>query len=121
MTGNETILILEDDEALRAVVAETLQAAGYTVLEAESPQQAMRIATQSTSPIHLLIADVVLPVRSGPEMAVQIRNVQPNARVLLMSGYTDPLLDGNPLMVPGLPFIGKPFSRDVLLRKVREV
>ena len=120
MNGNETLLLIEDDPALRAIVGEMLRAAGYIVLEADSPQQAMGIATQS-SPIHLVIADVVLPARSGPETAEQIRNVQPDARVLLMSGYTDPLLDGNPLMEPGIPFIGKPFSRDALLRKVREV
>lgn len=121
MTGNETVLIIEDDHALRAIVAEILQAAGYTVLQADTPQLAMGIATQSSPPIQLVIADVVLPVRSGPETAAQIRHIQPDARVLLMSGYTDPLLDGNPLMEPGVPFIGKPFSRDALLRKVREV
>ena len=81
----------------------------------------MGLATQSSAPIQLVIADVVLPMRSGPETATQIRHIQPDARVLLMSGYTDPLLDGNPLMEPGIPFIGKPFSRDALLRKVREV
>jgi two-component system, cell cycle sensor histidine kinase and response regulator CckA len=66
MIGNETVLIIEDDEALRTIAAEILQGAGYTVLEADSPQQAMGIATQSDVPIQLVIADVVLPVRSGP-------------------------------------------------------
>lgn len=121
MTGKETVLIIEDDDALRAIVAETLQGAGYKVLQAESPQQALTLAAQSDLDIHLVVADVVLPGRKGPETAEQVRNIQPGARVLLMSGYTDPLLDGNPLMEPGMPFIGKPFTRDALLRKVREV
>ncbi len=121
MTGKETVLIIEDDDALRAVVAETLQGAGYIVLEAGSPQQALTIAAQTDVEIQLVITDVVLPGRKGPETAAQVRNIQPGARVLLMSGYTDPLLDGNPLMEHGLPFIGKPFARDALLRKVREV
>jgi two-component system cell cycle sensor histidine kinase/response regulator CckA len=121
MTGKETVLIIEDDDALRAIVTETLQGAGYTVLEAESPQQALALAAQSQLDIQLVVADVVLPGRKGPETAVQVQNIQPGARVLLMSGYTDPLLDGNPLMEPGTPFIGKPFTRDALLRKVREV
>ena len=121
MTGKETVLIIEDDDALRAVVAETLQGAGYIVLEAGNPQQALTIAAQTDVEIQLVITDVVLPGRKGPETAAQVRNIQPGARVLLMSGYTDPLLDGNPLMEHGLPFIGKPFARDALLRKVREV
>jgi DNA-binding NtrC family response regulator len=119
--GTETVLVVEDEPALRGLVAETLQGAGYTVLEAEGPQQALAIAAQSDLEIHLVVTDVVLPGRKGPETATQVRNIQPGARVLLMSGYTDPLLDGNPLMKPGMPFIGKPFTRDALLRKVREV
>lgn len=119
--GTEVVLVIEDEHALRAIVVETLQGAGYTVLEAASPQQALMIATQSHLEIQLVVTDVVLPGLKGPETAAQIRNIQPGARVLLMSGYTDPLLDGNPLMEPGMPFIGKPFTRDALLRKVRAV
>jgi DNA-binding NtrC family response regulator len=119
--GTETVLVIEDDPALRSIVAETLQGAGYTVVEAESPQQALTLAAKADLTIQLVISDVVLPGRKGPETATQVRNIQPGARVLLMSGYTDPLLDGNPLMEHGMPFIGKPFTRDALLRKVREV
>lgn len=119
--GTEAVLLIEDERALRALVAETLQRAGYTVLEAESPEQALTLAAHRRLAIQLVISDVVLPGRTGPATATQIRDAQPGARVLLMSGYTDPLLDGNPLVEPGLPFIGKPFTSDALLRKVREV
>jgi two-component system cell cycle sensor histidine kinase/response regulator CckA len=121
MGGTEVVLLIEDDDALRAIVAETLQGAGYTVLDAESPRKALAMAAESRLAIHLVLTDVVLPGRKGPETAMQIRHAHPRARVLLMSGYTDPLLDGNPLMEPSIPFIGKPFTTDALLRKVREV
>jgi two-component system cell cycle sensor histidine kinase/response regulator CckA len=120
-TRTETLLVVEDDHALRGIVAEALQNDGYTVLEAETPAQALEIAARSGVPIHLVISDVVLPGRTGPATATQIRDAHPGARVLLMSGYMDPLLDGNPLVEPGLPFLSKPFTSDALLRKVREV
>jgi len=119
--GSEVVLLVEDEQALRAIVAETLQMAGYTVLEASDPKEALVIAAQAQRPIQLLITDVVLPGQSGPETANQIRAAQPGVRVLLMSGYTDRLLDGNALIEPGMPFLGKPFTIDALLRKVRAV
>ncbi|HEV7501455.1 MAG TPA: ATP-binding protein, partial [Vicinamibacteria bacterium] len=119
--GSETVLLLEDEAALRAIVAETLGEAGYTVLEAANPKEALSIAAQTARPIHLLITDVVLPGQTGPEAAGQIRLAQPGVRLLLISGYTDRLLDGNALIEPGTPFLGKPFTIDALLRKVRAV
>jgi CheY-like chemotaxis protein len=119
--GSEIVLLVEDEQALRAIVAETLRMAGYTVLEASDPKEALVVAAQSQPPIQLVITDVVLPGQSGPETANQIRNAQPGVRVLLMSGYTDRLLDGNALVEPGTPFLSKPFTIDALLRKVRAV
>jgi nitrogen-specific signal transduction histidine kinase/ActR/RegA family two-component response regulator len=119
--GSEIVLLLEDEQALREIVAETLRMAGYTVLEASDPKQALAISARSERPIQLLITDVVLPGQSGPETANQIRKTHPGVRVLLMSGYTDKLLDGNALVEPGTPFLGKPFTIDALLRKVRAV
>ena len=119
--GSDIVLLLEDEQALRAIVAETLRIAGYTVLEASDPEEALVIAAESQRPIQLLITDVVLPGQSGPETASRIREAQPGLRVLLMSGYTDRLLDGNTLIEAGTPFLGKPFTIDALLRKVRAV
>ena len=119
--GSEVVLLVEDEQALRAIMAETLRMAGYTVLEASDHKEALVVAAHRQRPIQLVITDVVLPGQSGPETANQIRNAQPGVRVLLMSGYTDRLLDGNALIEPGTPFLGKPFTIDALLRKVRAV
>jgi two-component system, cell cycle sensor histidine kinase and response regulator CckA len=119
--GTELVLLIEDEQALRAIVAETLVMAGYTVLEAADPKDALSIAVHSPRPIQLLITDVVLPGQSGPETARQIRKAQPGVRVLLMSGYAERTPDANASIEPGTPFLGKPFTIDSLLHKVREV
>jgi two-component system cell cycle sensor histidine kinase/response regulator CckA len=100
-------------------VAETLRTAGYTVLEAPDPKEALAVAARSQRPIQLLITDVVLPGQSGPATAVQIRKAQPDVRVLLMSGYAEQRPDGNVAIEPGTPFLHKPFTIDALLRMVR--
>ncbi len=119
--GSETILLVEDEDALRSVVAETLRLEGYEVLEAKDPRSALVVAAQAERGIHLILTDVVLPGESGPETAAQIRGQHPEARVLLVSGYTDRLLEGQRGVEPGMPFLGKPFTSEALLLKVREV
>ncbi len=120
--GSETVLLLEDEDALRDLVAEALREVGYTVLEAANARAAVASA-QYAQPIHLLLTDVVLPGQSGPETAIQLRNALPHLRVLLMSGYTDRLVSGRGTIAiePNAPFLSKPFTIDALLRKVREV
>jgi two-component system, cell cycle sensor histidine kinase and response regulator CckA len=119
--GSETVLVLEDEDALRGIVVEILREAGYTVLEATQPAAAAAIAAHSSQAIHLLLTDVVLPGQSGPETAIQLRDACPGMRVLLMSGYTDRLVGGQRSAGVALPFLSKPFTIDALLRKVREV
>jgi CheY-like chemotaxis protein len=119
--GSETVLVVEDEDALRGIVVETLREAGYTVLEAPDPRLAATLAAKETQAIHLLLSDVVLPGQSGPETAIQLRKARPAMRVLLMSGYTDRLLDRDPGTEAPTPFLSKPFTIDALLRKVREV
>jgi PAS domain S-box-containing protein len=119
--GSETVLLIEDEQALRDVVAETLRTAGYTVLEASGGKQALAMAAQSQRAIQLVITDVVLPGLSGTETAAHIRKLQPGARVLLMSGYADRLLEDDGSVKSGTPFLGKPFTIDALLLKVRAV
>jgi PAS domain S-box-containing protein len=118
--GSETVLVLEDEDALRALVVEALRAVGYTVLEAAEPRAAAAVASDAARKIHLLLTDVVLPGQSGPETAIQLRNARPDLRVVLMSGYTDKLVNGHRTFDPNMPFLGKPFTVDALLRKVRE-
>jgi two-component system, cell cycle sensor histidine kinase and response regulator CckA len=119
--GSEVVLLVEDEAALRAIVAETLRMSGYEVLEAGDPAEGLALAARSPRPLGLVITDVVLPGQSGPEMALQIRKSQPGVRILLISGYPDRASDASASIEPGTPFLGKPFTIDTLLRKVREV
>jgi two-component system cell cycle sensor histidine kinase/response regulator CckA len=119
--GTETVLVLEDEDALREVVCETLRMAGYSVLEAGHAEGAVLQAERAAAAIDLFVTDVVLPGAGGPQTAVRIRASHPAVKVLLMSGYTDRLLDAHRWIGPDTPFLGKPFTAEGLLRKVREV
>jgi two-component system cell cycle sensor histidine kinase/response regulator CckA len=118
--GSETILIVEDEEALRGLARELLEAHGYKVMEAERGDQAIRLVENSQMPIDLLLTDVVMPGMGGKQLAKRLLELRPGLRILYMSGYTDDvinprgILSGNTLLLP------KPFTRAVLLNKVRE-
>jgi len=119
--GRETILLVEDEPAVRGLVHETLRLHGYTVLEARHGIEALLTSTKYVEPIHLLLTDVVMPQMSGPEVAEKILTVRPGIKVLYMSGYPDhPVFDqGGVSRQTG--FLPKPFSPHVLAQKVREV
>jgi DNA-binding NtrC family response regulator len=110
----ETILVVDDEEDIRAVVRKMLEAEGYTVLDAGDPQQALRLATQQ--PVHLLLTDVVMPLLRGTELAQRVRAVSPWTKVLLMSAYKV-----SEVTASGYPFIPKPFTPDVLVAQVRQL
>jgi len=118
--GRETVLVAEDEQAVRDLVREILQAAGYTVLEARDGPHALRIAEQHRDPIHLLLTDVVMPGMNGPELAERLQGRRPEMCVLCMSGYTgEP--SGNPGAIgSGARFLHKPFAPDALLLAVRK-
>jgi PAS domain S-box-containing protein len=117
--GSETVLVVEDEDALRAIVVETLREAGYTVLEAQDAGSATARVAESTTPIQLVLTDVVLPGERGPELAIHLQAAQPGLRILLMSGYADQL--AGKASGTGTPFLGKPFTIEALLSKVRAV
>ncbi len=119
--GRETILLVEDEPAVRGLVHETLRLHGYTVLEARHGIEALITSTKYVGPIHLLLTDVVMPQMSGPEVAEKILTVRPEIKILYMSGYPDhPVFDqGGVSRQTG--FLPKPFSPPVLTQKVREV
>jgi len=119
--GSETILLAEDDNRVRALIRSTLQANGYTVLEAHHGKHAIQVCEQHAGPIHLLVTDVVMPEMSGRELAERLKPSHPNIKVLFMSGYTDKAIVHNGELDPGIAFLQKPFTPDVLARKVREV
>ena len=121
LTGTETILLAEDDEILRPLTKGLLARLGYTVLDAESAEQALAVAGARQGPIHLLVADVVMPGASGRELARRLAQSRPETRVLYVSGYTDDAIVHHGMLEPGLKFLQKPFTPAVLARKVREV
>lgn len=118
--GFETILLVEDEPALREKLSEILNAAGYKLLIAGSGDEGLRLAFRDTSPIHLLLTDIVMPGISGPQLARRIQAVRRETRVLYMSGYPD-ADETATVFQAGLSFIAKPFTKDTLLQRLRQV
>jgi PAS domain S-box-containing protein len=119
--GTETLLLVEDEDAVRSLVRNVLQENGYNVLEAGGGEEALRVSEEYRGPIDLLVTDVVMPQMSGPELARCLANSHPQTKVLYISGYTDYAglqLGG---LDTGAGFLQKPFSPEALARKVREV
>jgi two-component system, cell cycle sensor histidine kinase and response regulator CckA len=119
--ATETILVTEDEEVVRKLVRAILEMDGYKVLEARNGVEALSIADEYKDTIHLLITDMVMPQMNGNELAERIASSRPEIRMLYMSGYTDPEVIGNNISENSAPFMQKPFTAEVLERKVREV
>ena len=118
--GSETVLLVEDDEPLRTLAREILSIQGYTVLDATSPSEALRLADGHPGPIHLLLTDVVMPQMNGRQVADHLLAARPGLKVVFMSGYTDAAIVEHGVLEPGTHFLQKPFTPDGLSRKVRE-
>jgi CheY-like chemotaxis protein len=118
LRGSETILLVEDEEALRGLTRSLLENNGYTVLEAELPESATEITHQHSGTIHLLLTDMVMPGMNGRDLAANLAVRRPEMKVLYMSGYTGFTHAG--LADPEISLLAKPFTRETLLRKVRE-
>jgi PAS domain S-box-containing protein len=119
--GNETILLVEDDPAVRDLTAHLLRQQGYTVLEAADDQSALRLDREHSGPIHLLLTDVVIPGANGKILAGELQQIRPELKVLFMSGYTDNTIAHHGVLEPDIAFLSKPFTATSLTRKVREV
>ncbi len=119
--GSETILLVEDEPSLRVTISRNLQRLGYTVLAAESPEAAQRIAAESAGKIALLLTDVVMPGMSGRELAGKLTRDFPALKVLYMSGYTANVIAHRGILEQGVHFLSKPVTRDELARKLREI
>ena len=116
-----TVLLVEDAEPLRTLARELLEGCGYTVLEAKDGAEAMEVAGQHAEPIHLLLTDVVMPGMSGPELAERLTPGRPGMKVLYVSGYTNEAVNHRLPMKEGMAFLQKPFTRQALASKVREL
>ena len=118
--GWETLLVIEDDAAVRAAAARILRGHGYRVLEAATPSAAEQIAVRYAGPIHLILTDLMLPEMNGRELAGRLRAKHPGARLLYMSGFADDHAARWGPLEAGVPFLAKPFTMDAMARKVRE-
>jgi two-component system cell cycle sensor histidine kinase/response regulator CckA len=119
--GSETILLVEDEPAVRAVVQQVLERHGYTVRAAPNGVLALKLLAANPGEVHLLLTDVVLPGMSGRQLATQFSALRPDARVLFMSGYTSDAVVRHGVLEPGIAYLQKPFSPEALARKVRRV
>ena len=119
--GRETILLVEDDPAVRGLVDEALRFKGYEVLIARHGIEALLAGAKHLGPIHLLLTDVVMPQMSGPEVAEQLAIARPAMKVMFMSGYPDHPVFSKGGVKEGTAFLQKPFTMDALTQKVREV
>ncbi len=119
LTGSETILLVEDEEAVRRFAVRTLEGLGYRVLEAPGPDEAIAVAEAVRGPIDLLVTDVTMPGLQGHQLAARLLADRPTLRVLYISGFTENGVAGRGIAGPGTAFLGKPFTGDALARAVR--
>jgi DNA-binding response OmpR family regulator len=117
--GQQTILLVDDEQSVRSIVMKILQRANYRVLEAESGEAALKISDSHPEKIDLLISDMYMPGLRGPEVAKALAPKRPGLRILFMSGYADQ--DSRSGVPPGANFLNKPFSGKELAAKVEEV
>lgn len=120
LTGNETILLVEDEASLRKLSRDLLERSGYSVIEAESGEEALSITEQYTGRIDLLLTDVVMPGISGRVLADELLNRRTEVKVVYMSGYTGQTVGAHGVLAEGSLFLPKPFTREALAAKVRE-
>jgi hypothetical protein len=119
--GSETILVVEDENTVRMVAVGNLRKAGYRVLEARNAEEALQVGLAHEGPIDLVLTDVLMPGIHGPELVRRFLERMPGLRALYMSGHADDALFHHGIREGGLAFLEKPFTRDELTRKVREV
>lgn len=119
--GTETLLLVEDEDAVRALTRFTLQQCGYTVLEASHGEEAIRVAANHREKIQLLITDVVMPCMGGRVLAERLLSLHPEMKVLYLSGYTDDAVIRHGILHEEVNFLQKPFTPNALAHQVRKV
>jgi CheY-like chemotaxis protein len=120
-SGTATVLLVEDEDAVRRLGSRVLTRAGYTVLTAASADAAIEVAAHFEGAIDLLLTDVVMPGRSGRELAEELMPLHPEMRLLYASGYTEDAIIRHGVSSQQTAFLEKPFTPNALLRKVRQV
>jgi len=120
-SGAETVLLVEDEPALRDLIKIALSGHGFTVLDVGNPADAITLCKKHTAPLHLLLTDVIMPGMDGPALAKQVQKERPDIKVLYMSGYATNFIVHDGVVDSGTNFLEKPFHPRALLHKVREV
>jgi len=118
---SETILLVDDDKHVRKLARKVLEQEGYTVLEAEDAEEALRLGQESAGSIRLLLTDLVMPGMNGQTLASHLQVRYPEMQVLYMSGYKDYAVGVDAVLEPSANYVSKPFKPDTLTRAVREV
>ena len=118
--GSETLLLVENDDSVRALLTLLLHRQGYQVIEAANGADALRVFEQRAADIHLVLSDLMMPARCGRELGERLCRIRPGVKVVYMSGYTDDVLLSTGALRPGMPLLHKPLSPDVLAARVRE-
>jgi signal transduction histidine kinase len=121
LQGKETVLVVEDEEAVRQLAVRILKRQGYTVLDTPDGEGALVICEKQKEPVHLILTDVIMPGMSGRQLAERCRRIRQDFKVLYMSGYTDNAIVHHGVLEEGMNYIQKPFTVEDLARKVREV
>jgi CheY-like chemotaxis protein len=116
-----TLLLVEDEEAVRRLARRVLEGVGYRVLEASSGREALRLVKQWDGPLDLMVTDVIMPGMSGQELSTRLREQRPWLRILYVSGYTDDAILQHGDLLPNTSFLQKPFTPGSLTQRVREV
>jgi len=119
--GSETVLVVEDDEILRALTVAVLESAGYEVFEVPNAEEAIGIVEKHLKSIDVVLTDVVLPGMSGRKLSQQLVALRPNMKIILMSGYAPELIERYGPLEPGISLIEKPFTRSSLLEAVSAI
>jgi two-component system, cell cycle sensor histidine kinase and response regulator CckA len=119
LRGSETILLVEDDRAVRMVTRAMLEPLGYTVLEAANAQSALNQLPDDR--VALMLTDVIMPGMNGRDLAERATAIQPGMKVIFLSGYTDETIKRHGVLHPAMNYLGKPFSPEALAGKVRSV
>jgi CheY-like chemotaxis protein len=119
--GTETVLVVEDEEAVRHLVCRVLRTKGYRVLEAAHAEAALQVSASTAEPLDLLITDMVMPGMSGTGLAAQLAAARPGLRILFITGYAPEAIERRGELADAGGLLEKPFSADQLARKVRDV
>ena len=116
-----TVLLVEDSDVVRDVVAKMLEVGGLTVLQASGGEEALALARRGDAPIDLLLTDIVMPVMSGVELADRMERERPDVRILFMTGFVEEVVVNEGILGKHRECIGKPFTREQITKRVRKI